>query len=111
MIQSLRSLIEVHELDLELDRRNEELSALPGQREAAQAARLSGEESVASAKQALSETELEQRHLEGELSDQESLVERLEAQVYEVKTSEAYRALQTETAQAKQAKPAIQQPA
>jgi predicted nucleic acid-binding Zn-ribbon protein len=103
LIDSLRTLVAVHELDVGLDQRREEHEALPGRRAELQAARLQAQESVAGIQQSLADAELEQRRLEGELRDQENLVARLEAQTYEVKTSEAYKTLQSEIAHARAA--------
>ncbi len=102
MIESLRSLVTLHEIDVALERANSEREALPGRRVEAQATRARAHEVVESIQQTLAQAETDQRRLEGELKDRESLVVRLESQTYEVKTSEAYAALQHEMTRARE---------
>ena len=82
----------------------EELAGFPRQREEAQSAAASDRSAVEEAAERQAEREREHRNLEGELQDADRLVEKLDAQVYEVTSKQAMDAIQSELEAAKQTK-------
>ncbi len=100
MIEGLKKLVELKQIDDQLAALEEEAAASPGRRERIAQARTASEEKLAEARAAGEKAELEQRHLETEVQDQEALRLRLEGQSAQVKTNEAYTALLHEIEQA-----------
>lgn len=92
----LPSLIHYQQLSLELARLNARLAEFPTQIQAIddEVARASGD--LAAAENELSECKKERRGLEGELQDLENQKSKYNQQLMEVKTNEAYKAMQHE---------------
>jgi len=101
--EGLQYLLELQRLDSEIDRRQEELASLPGKRQQFEESLTAVAAALVSAREALQAGELQQRQAETELEDQESLLQRLEGQQYQVKDNTAYTALLHEMDHAKEA--------
>ena len=102
MLESLQHLLELQRLDSEIAGCEQELAALPGKRKQFDEARAAVAAKLAQAHEALQSGELDQRHAEATLQDQESLLRRLEGQQFQVKDNTAYTALLHEMEHAKE---------
>ena len=100
MLEGLKTLAALKQIDDELAALEEEAAAAPGRRERMAQAREASEAKLAEARATGETAELEQRHLEGEVQDREALRLRLEGQTAQVKSNTAYRALLLEIDQA-----------
>ena len=100
MIEAIQSLLRLQEVDLQLHAAGEELAAIGPRRVAAAAERARERLGVEEAEKALAEIEHRNRELEGELRDVEAVLEKLNAQVYEVTSKQALEALQKELSRA-----------
>jgi predicted nucleic acid-binding Zn-ribbon protein len=103
LLEALKKLVEIQAIDTQLAAVEKEEATIPELRASAEQARDRAREELVSAEAALEDAELEERRLEGELRDNEALLDRLDAQTYEVKSTEAYRTLQSEIEHARQA--------
>lgn len=103
MIEGLRQLVELQQLDDELHTAREEHDGLPARRRELAERREAAEVELQSAKEALAETEGTQRKAETGVQDQQALLQKLEGQQFQVKTNDAYTALLSEIEQAKDA--------
>jgi predicted nucleic acid-binding Zn-ribbon protein len=93
VLEDLRQLVLLQDLDDELHRAEQESAGLPARR-AALAARLAAAELRESqAGLALTQAEAAQRRAESERQDREALKRKLEGQQFQVKSNEAYTAL------------------
>ena len=101
MATDLDKLIELQSLDDRLAHMEEEQAALPGQREALAQQRVECDQRVEAAGEAVRAAEGEQRRVEVELADQQTVLQRLEAQQFQVKSNDAYTALLQEMERAK----------
>jgi predicted nucleic acid-binding Zn-ribbon protein len=101
--EGLQYLLELQRLDSAIVAHREELAALPGKRKQFEELRAAVAEKLEAAGEALQAGELEQRHAEATLQDQEALLRRLEGQQYQVKDNTAYTALLHEMDHAKEA--------
>ena len=103
MVEGLKRLIELQELDDELAKLEEEQRALPARREALAAQRSAAEERLAASRVSEREAEAGQRQAERDLQDREAALAKLEGQQHQVKTNEAYTALLREIDHAREA--------
>jgi predicted nucleic acid-binding Zn-ribbon protein len=101
VLEGLEQLIELAQLDEELAAFESEAAELPRSRERIAAEREGGETRLADAQQALKDAEVSQRQFEAALRDQETLLEKLEGQQFQVKSNNAYTALLHEMEAAK----------
>ena len=101
MIEEIRKLLRLEEIDLRIREAQRELAAFPAEREAAEQAAAVDRQAIAAARALLEEREGVHRQLETELQDADQLVEKLDAQVYEVTSKQAMEAIQSELAAAK----------
>jgi predicted nucleic acid-binding Zn-ribbon protein len=102
MVTDLDKLIELQSLDDQLAHMEEEQAAMPGQREAFAQQRVECDQRVEAAGEAVRAAEGEQRRLEVELADQQTALQRLESQQFQVKSNDAYTVLLQEMERAKQ---------
>jgi hypothetical protein len=102
MATDLDKLIALQSLDDQLAHMEEEQAAVPGQREALVQQRVECDQRVEAAGEAVRAAEGEQRRVEVELADQQTALQRLEAQQFQVKSNDAYTALLQEMERAKQ---------
>lgn len=103
MIEGLKQLIELQELDDALAAAEGELGRLPVTRARFAEQRAAAEVRVAEAQQALQAAEGLQRGAETRLQDQEALLAKLESQQHQVKSNDAYTVLLREMEEAKEA--------
>ncbi len=103
MLEGLERLVELQRVDDELTALEEENGAVPARRTRIAEARAASEQNLAGARAALESAEAGQRQAEATLQEQESLLQRLEGQQFQVKSNEAYTALLHEMDQARQA--------
>lgn len=103
MIEGLRQLIDLQQLDDELFADEEENKALPARRQELSERREAVEAELEAARQQLRELEAEQRRAETAVQDAQALHTRLEGQQFQVKSNDAYTALLHEIEQAKEA--------
>jgi hypothetical protein len=101
--EGLRYLLELQRLDSEIASRQETLASLPGMRKQFEASLTAAEVKLVSAREDLARDEIGLRQAEGALQDQESLLQRLESQQFQVKDNHAYTALLSEMEHAKTA--------
>jgi predicted nucleic acid-binding Zn-ribbon protein len=103
VLEGLKQLIELQEIDDALASAEAEHARLPERRAELAAALEEATTAVEAARQSLSEREAEQRRAEDAVQDQRALKARLEGQQHQVKTNEAYTALLHELAEAERA--------
>lgn len=97
-------MLRLEESDGRIREGQAELASFPPQREEARSAATSDRAAVEQAEELRAEREREHRNLEAELQDADRLVEKLDAQVYEVTSKQAMEAIQSELVAAKQNK-------
>jgi predicted nucleic acid-binding Zn-ribbon protein len=102
VLESLQHLLELQRLDSEITSREEELAALPGKRKQFEESRATVAAKLAQARETLQSGEIDQRQAEATLQDQETLLQRLEGQQFQVKDNTAYTALLHEMEHAKE---------
>jgi predicted nucleic acid-binding Zn-ribbon protein len=100
VVEGLRQLIELQQLDDELLAAEQEHGGLPARRQELAERREAVEKEREDAGQALHAAEAEQRRAEVEVQDKQALKQKLESQQFQVKTNEAYTALLHEIEQA-----------
>jgi len=103
VLESLQHLLELQRLDADIASREQELADLPGKRKQFEESRAAVAANLVQAREALHNGEIDQRHTEAALQDQEALLRRLEGQQFQVKDNTAYTALLHEMERAKQA--------
>ena len=103
MVEGLKQLIRLQELDDALAAAEGELAKLPELRARCAAQREAAEARTAEARQAVQDAEGLQRGAETELQDKEALLAKLENQQHQVKSNEAYTALLREMDEAREA--------
>jgi len=103
LLDSLRRLLSLQELDSAIAVLDGGLVELPGRREAIARGIVEAKESVAAAAELLESQERDERRLEGDMRQQEALGERLNAQSVQVQSTQAYEALQHEIQHASEA--------
>jgi predicted nucleic acid-binding Zn-ribbon protein len=103
LLDSLRRLLRLQELDSAIAVLDGGLGELPGRREAMARGIVEAKESVAAAAELLESEERDERRLEGDMRQQEALGERLNAQSGQVQSTQAYEALQHEMQHASEA--------
>jgi len=103
LLESLRQLLHIQELDSKVRGIDSELGELPGRREAIAREIVQAGEAVAAASELLETEERDERRLEGEMRDQEALQERLNGQSSQIQSAQAYEALQHEIQHASEA--------
>ncbi len=96
MVDEILRLLRLQEVDGGIREAREELATFGPQREEARAAAASDRAAVEAAVANRDEREHEHRRLETELQDADRLVEKLDAQVYEVTSKHAMEAIQSE---------------
>ena len=96
MIEAIQSLLRLQEVDLQLHAAREELATFPPAREAAAARRTDEQAAVAHAAEVVEGEERRHRALESELREIETVLERLNGQLYEVTSKHAMETLQSE---------------
>jgi predicted nucleic acid-binding Zn-ribbon protein len=101
VLQGLTQLLELQRVDDELVSLQTEYDGLPGHRERIEAERSACDEQLATAKQTLQDVEGELRQAEAALQDQEALMQKLESQQLQIKSNDAYTALLSEMAHAR----------
>jgi len=101
VVEGLQQLIELQGLDDELYAVEGECASIPERRGELEAQRRASEEKLAEANKALNTAAGEQRRVEGELQEQEALLQKLEGQQFQVKSNVAYTALLHEMERAK----------
>jgi predicted nucleic acid-binding Zn-ribbon protein len=103
LVEGLKQLIELQDLDTELLAAETENERIPGRR-AELAQRLeTAQRECETARQALHDLETAQRRAETEVQDKQALLQKLEGQQFQVKTNEAYTALLHEMEHARDA--------
>jgi predicted nucleic acid-binding Zn-ribbon protein len=103
VLESLQHLLELQQLDADIASSEQELADLPEKRKQFEESRAAVAAKLVQAREALHGGEIEQRHTEAALQDQEALLHRLEGQQFQVKDNTAYTALLHEMERAKQA--------
>jgi len=101
VIEEIPKLLRLQEVDRRIRATREEAATFDPEREEARASAASEQAAVEAASQAHTEREQEHRRLESELEDEERLVEKLDAQVYEVTSKQAMDAIQSQIQAAK----------
>ncbi len=99
----MRQLVLIRDVDEELAAVDEELARIPEDRQSTEDELALAGETLAQARQLLADQELEERRLEARMSEQEALLERLNAQTSQVTSPQAYAALQHEIEHASEA--------
>ena len=102
MIPSLRRLFALQEMDKQIRSLTHEIGEVPGMLERAQVPRQEAAVEVEAAERDLELQQAEQRRIEAELGDAETLHKHLEANSAQVRSNEAYRALLGEMDAAKE---------
>jgi predicted nucleic acid-binding Zn-ribbon protein len=103
VLEGLQSLVDLSQVDTHLAERERELSEIPAKRSACAEQRVQAETRLETAREAVGEAELVQRHAESDVREQEALLAKLEGQQHQVKSNEAYTALLHEMEQSKRA--------
>lgn len=103
MVEGLRRLLELQQIDDDLGAAEREHAGLPDLRRGFEEARAGCDADEAQAREELGAAEAELRRAESNLQDQEALLKKLEGQQFQVKSNVAYTALLHEMEQAKQA--------
>ena len=96
MLQNMRQLILISEIDEGIADVGAKLAGIPEEREAIGQELVAAREALAQAKQLLESQEVEERRLESRMREQEALLKRLTDQSAQVTSSQAYEALQHE---------------
>ena len=96
MLQNMRQLIVIRDIDEEIAVVDSGLARIPEERETIERELVAARETLTQAKARLESEEMEERHLEGKMREQEALLQRLNAQTAQVTSSHAYEALQHE---------------
>jgi len=103
VIEGLRQLVDLQNLDEELLAAEQEHEGLPARRQELAGRREAVDVERETAKQALQQAESDQRHAETDAQDKLALKQKLESQQFQVKSNVAYTALLQEIAQADEA--------
>lgn len=103
MLDSLRRLLRIQDLDTRIGTLKTALEEIPGQRDAIARGITEAKARVAAAVELLETEERDERRLEIEMRQQEALEERLNAQSSQVHSTQAYEALQHEIQHASEA--------
>ena len=96
MVEHFQILLRVQELDGQIRDAEQEIATFAPRRVEAGRLEAADAAAISSARAVAEERELEHRRLESELADADSLVEKLDAQVYEVTSKQAMDAIQNE---------------
>jgi predicted nucleic acid-binding Zn-ribbon protein len=96
LLQNMRQLIVLRDIDEEIATVGSDLARIPEEREAIERGLLEARETLAQTRESLESDEVEERRLEGEMREQEALLQRLNAQSAQVTSPQAYEALQHE---------------
>jgi predicted nucleic acid-binding Zn-ribbon protein len=102
VLQGLTQLLELQRVDDELVALQTEFDGLPGHRERIEQERSACDEQLAAAKQTLQDGEGRMRQVEAALQDQETLLQRLEGQQFQIKSNDAYTTLLREMEHARE---------
>lgn len=100
LLQSMRQLVLIRDIDAEISVVASGLVRIPEEREAIERELGAAREAIAKAKVLLEEQQVEERRLEAKMREQEALLQRLSAQTAQVTSAQAYQALQHELEQA-----------
>jgi predicted nucleic acid-binding Zn-ribbon protein len=106
--ETVRALLRLQQVDGRIRRAQEELDELARKRSLAVTARESERSAAEGARAPLEESERTHRQLEAELADVETALARLEAQVYEVTSKQAFESIQREVLHAREARSALE---
>jgi uncharacterized protein len=96
MHPDLKNLIDLQTLDLRLAELHARIAAFPGQLEEVEASLARARDAVARAKESVTTAARERKKYELDVDDWKGRVRKYKDQIYEVKTNEAYKALQHE---------------
>ena len=96
MLQNMRQLIVLRDIDEELATVGSDLARIPEERETIERELVAARETLVQTKESLESDEVEERRLEGKMREQEALLQRLNAQSAQVTSPQAYEALQHE---------------
>jgi predicted nucleic acid-binding Zn-ribbon protein len=96
----MRQLVLIRDVDAEISVVESGLVRIPEEREAIERELVAAGEAIAQAKALLEEQQVEERRLEAKMREQETLLQRLNAQTAQVTSAQAYQALQHELEQA-----------
>ena len=96
----MRQLVVIRDIDAEISVVASGLVRIPEEREAIERELGAAREAIAQAKALLEEQQVEERRLEAKMREQETLLQRLNAQSVQVTSAQAYQALQHELEQA-----------
>jgi predicted nucleic acid-binding Zn-ribbon protein len=104
LIESIQALLRLQDIDLCIEAAQAEVDQIPSQRESALADRSQADAQASASTEELQGHEQLHRQREAELNDVEVLLEKLDAQLYEITSQQALAALQHEVATARQHK-------
>ena len=96
MLQNMRQLVRIREIDEKIAAVEGGLARIPEERETIERELVAARETLSQAKQLLEEEEVEERRLEARMREQEALLQRLNAQSAQVTSPQAYEALKHE---------------
>ncbi len=96
MQQVARQLLAIRDIDGEIKELEAQLALLPGHRDVIARKLADARALIESSRQSLEQDELEERQLESKMTDQETLLAKLNDQTAQVTSSQAYEAIQTE---------------
>lgn len=108
MVDEILKLLRLEDVDGRIRNAQEELAAFGPEREDAVAGAASDRAEMEAAAEARDACENVHRHLETELQDADRLVEKLDAQVYEVTSKQAMEAIQKELGAAREKKSGLE---
>lgn len=96
--ESVKALIAVQELDLALDRLAADLSAVPARKAAEEAAFEAKKGALAAAKAELTRLQVEKKNMELKAAEKEEEIRKHQRELNQIKSNEAYKALENEIA-------------
>jgi predicted nucleic acid-binding Zn-ribbon protein len=108
LVEQLAVLLRVHDLDGGIRAAEEEIGTFRPRREEAARQEVADRAAGDAARALLADREHEHRRLEPELGDADVLVEKLETQVYEVRSKQALDAIETEIAAGRERKSGLE---
>jgi predicted nucleic acid-binding Zn-ribbon protein len=103
MQHDMRQLIVLRDIDAEITVVDAELAKLPGERTAIERLLVEARARVAKCRDVLEQEEIEERRFEAQMRDQEALLAKLNDQMSQVTTTQAYEAMQHEIDHAREA--------
>jgi len=108
LLENLKALLRLQEVDGLIRAATAEAAAIPERRKLANDAREREREAADAARDVLAREEHDHRQLEAQLGDIETLIARLDRQLYEVTSKQAHEALQSELAHAREKKSGLE---